>query len=191
MPYAPLNPVDEVVLYDLVKPGLREIRVEYMPPSFSESKSANYAQVPILGRSEPLLGYQGSGPRVFTITLHFASMGQDPWTDVIKPIQLIRSWLYPDYTQDLPNIPPRVLFVVGAWLSSRCVAARADVTYHAPWGRLPFSRQAFSPGSAGGAERDSMVPYWAEVNLVLQEVTENSNTTPWDHYDIDTGADVI
>lgn len=200
--YLPGPPIGEAALIDLTKgaggllselfgSGLHEIRFPYMPESFSESKSAEYAQVPVLGRSEPLLGYRGSGPRIFNLNLTFVAHAE-PFLEVIKPIWLIRSWVYPDYSDDLPNVPPRVLFVVGKWLSQRCVVLRVDITYHAPWGRLPWSTQITTPGGLTdpfSLLKDSVLPYWAEVSLTLQETAENTDYTPWDHNQVYEGED--
>jgi hypothetical protein len=188
--YLPENPIQDVVLMDLVKPGEREIRVEYMPMSFTETKSSNYAAIMPMGRSEPILGYSGGGPRVFNFLLTFATTGLDPFNDVIAPLWLVRSWLYPDYSEMLANVPPRVLFIVGSWMRSRCVATRADITYHGPWCRDTSGPPGLVPGELGAAV-DSMLPFYAEVNLVLQEVSENSGTSPFDHYDVDQGKDRV
>lgn len=188
--YLPENPIQDVVLMDLVKPGFREIRVEYMPQSFTETKQSNYAAIMPMGRSEPIMGYSGGGPRIFNFLLTFATTGTDPFNDVIAPVWLVNSWLYPDYSERLANVPPRVLLVVGSWLRSRCIATRADTTYHGPWGRAPFSPPGLVPGELGAAT-DSMLPYYVEVNLVLQQVAENSSESPFDHYQVDRGADRV
>lgn len=193
-PYVPKNPYSEVVLYDVVK--RKEIRVLYMPHSFSETKTANYAQMSILGRSEPILGYSNSGPRTFNINLHFAETSGDPFQDVIKPVRLCRSWLYPDYSDAvLPNLPPRIILAVGQWLVQRCVALRVDVTYSHPWGRAPYADNTLVPAtgeisSSFSDSADSMLPYHADVALVLQEVTENG-VGPFDHEDVEAGFDVM
>jgi hypothetical protein len=115
----------------------------------------------------------------------------NPFEEIIKPIWLIRSWVYPEYgTLDIPNVPPRVLLVMGNWLSQRCIATRVDIRYEKPWGRVTLNQagqriqgsgQNTVPGGRGGDPNlDSMMPYKAEVQLVLQEVTENTTYTPWD-----------
>jgi hypothetical protein len=190
------SPVTEAVLIDLLAAsdpsvtgeGLDRITFKWMPEMFDESKQAEYANINIIGRSEPILGYSHSSPRVFQISLVFAAE-VNPYEEVIRPIWLIRSWVYPDYRDEvMPNVPPRVLLVVGNWLSQRCVAIRVDVKYHGPWGRGPVSTQGKAglgnsgpvPGGSAGGDKDSMLPYWAEVGLVLQEVMENTRYTPYD-----------
>lgn len=214
---------------DLGGIGLSDrIYFKYTFNQFEESKSANYAEVNVMGRSEPILGYAGSGPRMFTIPLVFAATEQNfHFSQVIAPIWLIRSWLYPDYnTTQQPQAPPPLLLVMGAWLSQRCVARSATIRYHGPWGRTHLKQAAFdalwrgridNPGGvlamlqegflngssqlemipAGikflnpmSAFRDSMLPMWVEVNLVLQETMDNTSYTPYDTRYVRNGKDI-
>lgn len=132
---------------DLTGLGLSDrIYFKYTFNQFEESKSANYAEVNIMGRSEPILGYAGSGPRMFTIPLVFAATEQNfHFSQVIAPVWLVRSWLYPDYnTTQQPQTPPPLLLVMGSWLSQRCVARSASIRYHGPWGRSHLLQSAFN-----------------------------------------------
>jgi hypothetical protein len=138
---------------------------QYMPPEFSESKSVEYANVNVLGRSEPVLGYSHSGPRVFNITLTLAA-GEtvDPVFDVIRPLWLLRSWAYPDYSDgSAPNVPPTLLFAVGAWIRSRVVVTRLDIRYQAPWARVHLGN-LFKAYSAEVPIQTSFPP-WPEVDF--------------------------
>lgn len=192
-------PTTEAVLIDLLaaadstgdakKFGAADrITFTWMPEMFDESKTAEYAEVNIIGRSEPILGYSHSSARRFQIPLVFAAT-YSPVEEVLKPIWLIRSWLYPDYREaSQPNVPPRVLLVVGKWLSQRCVVTRADIKYHGPWGRKPVSTQIEMP-EGGPFYKDSMLPFWAEVGLVLQECSENTRYTPFDTFWVRRGWD--
>jgi len=197
---------DDAFLLDLTT-GDR-INFKYMPQMFTESKTANYQNTPILGRSEPVLGYAGSSPRIFNIPLTFAAT-TDPKADVIDPIRVVRSWVYPDYSEaNTPKVPPTLVLQVGAWLSSRCVCTRVDVRYHGPWGKAPTSSQEFPVLSAaieffgieiGGSIdpgeildyvppgfdvplsfllTDSMYPFWAQVDVSLQETNLNIAGSP-------------
>jgi len=208
---------DDAFLLDLTT-GDR-INFKYMPTMFTESKAANYQNTPILGRSEPILGYAGSGPRIFNFPLTFAATN-NPKTDVVDPIRQVRSWVYPDYTQvDTPKAPPTLVLQVGAWLSSRCVCTRVDVRYHGPWGRAPVSSQEFPvitaaasffgiefQASVNPAElldyippgfnvplsyllNDSMYPFWAQVDVSLQETNLNVRGGPPGSREVRNGND--
>ena len=208
---------DDAFLLDLTT-GDR-VNFKYMPTMFTESKTANYQNTPILGRSEPVLGYAGSGPRIFNIPLTFAATN-NPWTDVIQPVRTARSWVYPDYSQaDTPKVPPTLVLQVGAWLSSRCVCTRVDIRYHGPWGKAPTSSQEFPVLSAAasffGIElqanvnpavildmvppgfnvplsyllSDSMYPFWAQVDVSLQETNLNVRGGPPGSREVRAGND--
>lgn len=208
---------DDAFLLDLTT-GDR-INFKYMPTMFTESKAANYQNTPILGRSEPILGYAGSGPRIFNFPLTFAATN-NPKTDVVDPIRQIRSWVYPDYAQgDTPKVPPTLVLQVGAWLSSRCVCTRVDVRYHGPWGKAPTSSQEFPvitaaasffgiefEASVNPAElldyippgftvalsyllNDSMYPFWAQVDVSLQETNLNIRGGPPGSREVRVGGD--
>jgi hypothetical protein len=198
------------------------IDFRYTFDSFDDTKSANYGEINVIGRSEPILGYSGSGPRIFNIPLIFAHAGatgagglginpyQTHWEEVIRPVWLVRSWLYPDYSNPMrPNVPPILLLVMGSWLSQRCVARSASVRYHGPWGRGrgivkgEFGDNMYETGSIqfdmpigfnGGvdpfkARKDSMLPTWVEINIVLQEVMDNTSYTPYDMNQVRQGYD--
>lgn len=199
------------------------IYFKYTFNQFEETKSANYAEVNIMGRSEPMLGYAGSGPRIFTLPLVFAATEQNfHFSQVIAPIWLIRSWLYPDYnTTQQPKTPPPLLLVMGSWLSQRVVARSATIRYHGPWGRTHLTTNLYNDlmgvsdltadqikeslfrGSSqlemlpAGAKfigtrspfKDSMLPMWVEVTLVLQETMDNTVYTPFDTRNVRKGED--
>lgn len=194
----PRNPTDNAFILDM-NTGTR-ITFNWMPASFSESKSANYANTQILGRSEPVLGYASSGPRVFSIPLVFAAHN-DAFNEVVQTTRAVRSWVYPDYTASgEPQLPPRLVLQVGSWLSSRCVCRSVDIQYHAPWGRSPVSNQEgklldlfnvyginlndIMPTIPGMNSpiidilTDSMYPFWASVNLTLQETNADLVNSP-------------
>lgn len=206
--------------------GLLSDRIyfKYTFKQFEESKSANYAEINVMGRSEPILGYAGSGPRMFTIPLVFAATEQNfHFSQVIAPVWLIRSWLYPDYnTTQQPQTPPPLLLVMGRWLSQRVVARSATIRYHGPWGRSHLYQSALNAAFRGGTFfskdnlkeglltgssqlemlpaglnfvdalapfKDSMLPMWVEVTLVLQETMDNTSYTPYDTRAVRNGYD--
>lgn len=173
---------------------------QYMPEAFTESKSVNYQDVDIIGRSEPVLGYRSSGARIFNIVLTLVA-GETPDVvfDVIRPLWLVRSWAYPNYTDTkVPNIPARLVFVVGSWLIQQVVLLRYDITYKAPWARVHLGKlfgnlpmkmilgsQLTMPGG-GSPLVDAMIPYMVEISLTLQEV---SRDRPPGSIEVSRGAD--
>ncbi len=199
---------------------MRSITLEftYMPQEFTESKSVDWQNINILGRSEPIVSYAWSGPRMFNITLWFVAHGEraDLTDEVIKPVRLIRSWAYPLYGSQSDAAqssrmatPPLLLFVVGRWLRQRCVLRQYNITYKAPWSRhddtnaLSRIQDVFGPfdGASDALERfgldiptvavgDKMIPYITQVRLTLQEVNDSvPDKSPFDTNDIYQGND--
>ena len=173
---------------------------QYMPESFTETKQVNWADTDIIGRSEPVVGYRSSGPRIFNITLTLvAGLTPDPVFDVIRPLWLVRSWAYPNYTDTkVPNTPPKLLFVIGSWMIQQVILLRYDIKYTAPWARVHLGRlfagldlkmilgsDLTMPGG-GSPFVDSMIPYLVEINLTLQEV---ARVRPPGSIDVARGAD--
>jgi len=151
----PPIPVTNAMLIDSIQ--RRSITFTYMPQEFSESKLADWQNVNILGRSEPIVSYAWSGPRMFNLTLLFIAHGeQDIETEVLSPVRLIRSWVYPLYSSQQRTgtatriaTPPYVLFIVGTWLRQRCVLRSYDIAYRAPWARVDQQQiQLSSPATS-------------------------------------------
>lgn len=201
----PSGQTTEAMLIDLTHPS-DKIVFTFMPGNFTESKSAEYAAINILGRSEPVMGYSHSGPRLFNITLTFFA-DSDPNSEVLSPVQLLRSWVYPDYSSQFPTVPPRLLLIVGQWLSQRVIMLNYNINYMAPWGKSPVSSSigsntaqispdvALENQSAAGTgfevtPQDSMLPFLVEAQVVLQEVMDNSDSTPWDTNQVRAGQDL-
>lgn len=138
----PPVPIRDAMLIDSIETN-RSVTFTYMPAEFSESKSAEWQNVNVLGRSEPIVSYAWSGPRIFNLTLFFIAWGErNIETEVLEPVRLIRSWVYPFYSSQQRTgnatrlaTPPYVLFVLGSWLRQRCIVLNVNVTYRAPWAR--------------------------------------------------------
>jgi len=85
-------------------PGERDrIRFTYMHDGWNESKSAQYSSTAVLGRSEPVRGYMGSGPRVLQIQLTVPPEADDfptrPYTTRVVPLaQRVRAFNQVDRT---------------------------------------------------------------------------------------------
>jgi len=139
----PPIPITNAMLVDTIQ--RRSVKFTYMPQEFSESKAAEWANVNILGRSEPIVSYAWSGARKFNLTLFFVAHGEQKniETEVLGPVRLIRSWVYPFYssqqragTATRLATPPYVLLIVGTWLRQRCILNDYDLVYRAPWARV-------------------------------------------------------
>lgn len=175
------RPTENAYLAQLKEGELEAVvTFDYLPQTFSETKSANYSNINVIGRSEPIAGYAHSGPRVFQISLVFAA-NSDAEKEVLAPVRLLRSWLYPDYsTPSVPQTPPPLLFGVGKWLEQRVILLRADVKYHGP----------FRYSVVNGQSSDNyLAPMWAEVGVAMQEVAPTGSDTPYGTHQVRIGAD--
>ena len=146
---------------------------EQMPFSFAEAKNANYADIGILGRSEPIKGYANSGPRQFNLNLKFVAETSIE-LQVQEKVRWVRSLVYPDYSASFIRTPPPVVFTVGTWMSSRCVAISYNVVRSAPWDRFPV---------------ETVMPYVAEVDLILHEANSDGARSPFDWKQVKIGSD--
>jgi hypothetical protein len=154
----------------------------YIPEEISDTKAANYAQIDVPGRSEPIFGYINSGPREFSLHLKFiAGIGQtkfaastedetpanvalitDSPVSVLVKTRWLQSLMYPDYSKADYTLPPhKVLLSVGLLIKSVCIVPSVNVTYKSPYDQ-------------------NLLPFIAEVDISLQEV----NTIPFGFSDI-------
>ena len=78
-------------------------------PDISDSKSASYADEPIIGRSFPLKTYSHSENRQVNMTLHLFVRKQGDISDNLLVLRAIESAVYPrEGSNGAPFIPPPV-----------------------------------------------------------------------------------
>lgn len=155
----------------------------YIPEEISDTKLANYAQIEVPGRSEPVFGYVSSGAREFSLHLKFvAGIGQTkyaaPTSDgetppdsslvadntltVLTKTRWLQSLMYPDYSTSDYTLPPhQVLLSIGLLIKSVCIVPSVNVTYKSPYDEY-------------------LLPYIVEVDLSLYEV----NKVPLGYQDV-------
>jgi len=119
------------------------IEFQLMPQTITESKSALWSEIPIIGRSLPLVGYNGSTARSMSLSLQFAatvSNGEDSanptkyssdW--VIKQVRWLESKTYPSYVGDTVRPPPGLIVIVGQSLGMQCTLNSVNTTWEGPW----------------------------------------------------------
>lgn len=103
------------------------ITFDINPDSFDDSKNTEFAEIPIPGMSHPRLQFTNGSTRTlsFTIYLHYGAAD-----DVPKAIQMLQSWLYPEYDSGhLKKAPSRLLLVFGdTWPDEQWVMKTCNVT---------------------------------------------------------------
>lgn len=145
-------------------------RVEFqlMPESISESKSAMYNEIPIIGRSLPLLGYAHSSSRTMGLGLTFAALyGEGRYSPkwIEEQVRWLESKVYPDYEDGFVFPPPRLLVAVGKALSMQCVMVSVNTTWLGPW----------------SADDQDAYAFRAQVDMQLQEYGMNEDAAGHPH----------
>lgn len=161
-----LSPHDFCYIIDLDCPTDNNVqnRVEFqlMPESIGESKSANYDQIPILGRSLPYLGYAHSGARMCSLQMSFHALGSD-WTPVwvLAQVRFLESLAYPDYVAGITYPPHRVMLIIGEAIGMTCVVTNVTTNWTGPWA-ITDASEAYS--------------HHADVSVDFMEWGENEDT---------------
>ena len=135
---ATLSPHDFCYIVDMdVRGAGQRDRLEFqlMPENIGESKSANYDQIPIIGRSLPFLGYAHSGSRTCSLQISFHALGGDVYTPVwvLSQVRFLEALAYPDYITGITYPPHRVMLVLGEAIGMVCVATNVSTNWVGPW----------------------------------------------------------
>lgn len=78
-------------------------------PEISDSKTANYSDEPIIGRSFPLKTYSHSDNRAISMTIHMVVSEPKDLTYNIEALRAIQSAVYPRHGfGDSPYVPPPI-----------------------------------------------------------------------------------
>lgn len=153
------------------------LEFQLMPDSISESKAAMYNEVPIVGRSLPILGYATSSSRQIALSLNFAATHAEgkyspQW--VIQQVRWLESKVYPSYEDGFVYPPPRMLLVIGAAIGMQVIMTSYNTSWMNPW----------------RAEDNRAYAMRAQVDIQLQEYGANQDEAghPHDHEDAKSGA---
>lgn len=163
---------------------------QMMPEAISESRKANWVDIPIIGRSEPIRAYANSEARKFSLTLQFfVSVDQADEGQMIRlrnKIDFLRSLVLPDEVNNIVIPPPVVFFIIGNQIYSRCIVNSVDIVHKDPWlPRLedfqPQNNTILSNDSGATSERQYVPntidgPMGYEVKLQLEEVNKELPT---------------
>ena len=159
-------------------------RVEFQvwPDTITAAKSVNWADVNIIGRSEPVKTYQSGTPRTFNFILSFVAsvdagdQGTPEW--VKENVNFLESLVYSQQT-GITFFPPVVLLLVGDLINSRCVVRSVSVILKGPWSLSERKKiVAQQPGGSRLSVSEEVVedpafvslPLFADVAIQLEEV---------------------
>jgi hypothetical protein len=152
-----LSPEGYCFLLDIdAEGGENRLEFQLMPDTIGESKAALYNEVPIVGRSLPLIGYSSSSSRMVALTLQFAALSADgkytmEWVE--KQVRWLESKVYPTYRDGYTFPPPRLLLNIGKAFAMQCVMLSYNTGWLGPW----------------RVDGDSVRPMRATVDIQLQE----------------------
>lgn len=89
-------------------PGFGKLEMKVLP-EISDSKSANYSDEPIIGRSFPLKTYSHSDNRAISMTIHMIVSQPSDLDYNIRALRAVQSAVYPRHGfGDAPYAPPPV-----------------------------------------------------------------------------------
>lgn len=181
------------------------VRFQLWPDSIEDSKSVNWTDIGVIGRSEPIQAYHSSSAQKFAFTLMFVASadGSDGGTtdEMIAKVDFLKSLTYPRKVKaGYTTHPPTVWLVVGTLLNCRCVVSEVSATWTGPWEIDGETVTASStPDDIGGdllqlgntpgfSREESIIglPICARVSIVLQSARE----TPLDFEQVSSGGDV-
>lgn len=151
----------------------KRVVFSYMPEAgFSDTKSANYEDIEILGRQEPIRSYRSSSARQIGFSLDFFAT-DDVLNDVLYRVDWIRSLVYPDVAEapnatGISNSPPVILLVVGHLFKMRAVVKNVNVTWKDPWG---IRSETLAPyEDLPEVSKSNIAPMHATVELSVEEL---------------------
>ncbi len=103
------------------------ITFDLNPETFEDSKSTEFAEIPIPGMSHPRLQFTNGSSRTlsFSISLHYGATD-----DVPKAIRTLQAWLYPEYEGGhLKKPPAKLLLIFGdTWPDEQWVLRNCEIT---------------------------------------------------------------
>lgn len=151
---------------------------QLMPEPITESKSALYNEIPIIGRSLPLLGYAGSTSRSINLSLSFVALnkpGAGKWdtAKVRDSVRFLEAKVYPVYKEGFTFPPPLLWLTIGNALGMQCIMTSCSTSWFGPWDASE-SHPNSNAGDSGGAEVPASA-FRATVDCALQEYGLNDD----------------
>jgi len=129
------------------------IKFDYIPGEITESIQANWEEVTIIGRSNPILTWGSTGARQVSLQLTFFADGNDGGVrkEVFQKIRFLQSFQFPEYASNNVFAPHRVHLILGTFINIVGIMEASEVTWKAPY------------------ELDTKLPLMAEIPLTIKE----------------------
>lgn len=123
------------------------------PEEITDSAGAEWTDILVLGRSEPIRAWGSTNARKIGYTFQFQAT-EDVRGDVYNKVKWLQSLEYPTYAAGIAHRPPVLMLIMGSFMRFRCIARPAiDVRWQPPW------------------ELPTMFPMVAEVSMNLEAVS--------------------
>lgn len=116
----------------------QSVSFQMMPDTFRETVSANYSNISIIGRSEPIRVYKNSNGRQIAFTLNFyTSIHEEDEGSVFfmrQKVKFLQSLTYPERLESgIVTSPPVVNLTVGELFDSRGLIRSVNVVWYGTW----------------------------------------------------------
>jgi hypothetical protein len=179
-----LSPEAYCFLLDVDEGTNNRLEFQLMPENISESKAAIYNEIPIIGRSLPLLGYAGSTSRQVSLSINFAAINKPGsgkydvfW--VQNRVRWLESKVYPVYRGGFTFPPHRLLLILGQAIRMQAVMVSCTTSWLGPWDAMIENEN-----NAG-----QVYPFRASIDCQFQEYGLNNGASghPHGHYDAISG----
>jgi hypothetical protein len=172
-----LSPEAYCFIIDLDSDSQDRLSFQLMPEVITDTKSANYSEIPILGRSIPFLGYANSSSRAIGLSLQFVALnreGQGQYTPtwVRQQVSWLESKVYPVYADGFTFPPHRLLLSIAESVGMQVVMTSCSTSWTYPWAVSESGVQAFR----------------AQVDCQFQEYGMNDGERPFGFDDAIEGA---
>jgi len=106
------------------------IDIPLLPETISEEYSAQFDNIPVLGRSTPYAGYGGGGPRSISLDLPMHVDYSDG--QYLDKIQRLKALPYPEYEDYIE--PPKVYVKIGDFIAIIGYCDSVSVAWNKPYG---------------------------------------------------------
>ena len=162
--YSPPRPPISAYIVNILTGSQHLINI--LPDSITESYSAMFDNIPIMGASSPKIGYSGGGPKSVSLSLPL----HDDYSDkgILYDVNILKALAYPEYTTSIK--PPNCYLRIGSFIAVYGACGSVSVSWQRPYRR----------------DRSGNIVYVrADVSLDFQNIVR----VPFSASDVERGRD--
>lgn len=143
------------------------LRFYYMDDDQAEPNSANYDSISAIGRTIPMIGYEGMNNKQISVKLYFVG-DVLPIIQVYHNVKWLETFLYPRDNGVMVKAPCEIILCLGLYTMMRGVIESVDVTWQGPYAGIGISGLS----SSASATFLNMFPVHAEVDITIRETRD-------------------